>query len=149
MAAIQAARQGCQVLVVDKGLVGRSGCTVTAEQLAALVPGQVQGDSPEQHYRDTLNAGRGLCRPELARLLAEEAFQRVREFEKKTGCGSKKGCGRDLFSLGLRHGKMRSLRGSGRRQAGFGLSARACKQGTDRGTAGRIPGHKGSENGFR
>jgi fumarate reductase (CoM/CoB) subunit A len=81
MAAIQAAKEGCQVLLIDKGLPGRSGCTVMAEQLAAVVPEQIEGDSPEQHYRDTLEAGRGLCRPKLVRLLVEEVFQRVRELE--------------------------------------------------------------------
>jgi fumarate reductase (CoM/CoB) subunit A len=80
-AAIQAAREGCRVLLADRQLIGRSGCTVMAEQLAAVVPGQVEGDSPERHYRDTLEAGRGLCRPELVRLLVEEVFQRVSELE--------------------------------------------------------------------
>jgi fumarate reductase (CoM/CoB) subunit A len=81
MAAIRAAQEGCPVLLIDKQLPGRSGCTVMAEQLAAVVPGQIEGDSPEQHYRDTLEAGRGLCRPEMVRPLVEEIFQRVRELE--------------------------------------------------------------------
>lgn len=80
-AAIQAAKEGCQVLLIDKGLLGQSGCTVMAEQLATVVPGQVEGDSPEQHFRDTLEAGRGLCRPELVRPLVEEVFRRIRELE--------------------------------------------------------------------
>jgi succinate dehydrogenase/fumarate reductase flavoprotein subunit len=81
MAAIRAAQEGCRVLLADKQLIGRGGCTVMAEQLAAVVPSQIPGDSPEQHYRDTLEAGRGLCRPELVRILAEEVFERVRELE--------------------------------------------------------------------
>jgi len=80
-AAIRAVKEGCRVLLIDKQLLGRSGCTVMAEQLAAVVPGRIEGDSPEQHYRDTLAAGKGLCTPKLVRLLVEEVFQRVRELE--------------------------------------------------------------------
>jgi succinate dehydrogenase/fumarate reductase flavoprotein subunit len=81
MASIQAAREGARVFLADKGLAGRSGCTVMAEQIAAVVPGRVAGDSPQRHFQDTLEAGQGLCRPELARLLAEEALARLRELE--------------------------------------------------------------------
>jgi fumarate reductase (CoM/CoB) subunit A len=71
-AAIEAARSGCSVLVLDKGLAGRSGCSVSAEQIAAVIPGVAAGDSPEVHYRDTLAAGQGLNDTRLARIMVEE-----------------------------------------------------------------------------
>ena len=72
-AAIEAARAGCSVLVLDKGLAGRSGASVSAEQIAAVIPGAAEGDSPEVHYRDTLASGQGLNDPRLARVMVEEA----------------------------------------------------------------------------
>jgi fumarate reductase (CoM/CoB) subunit A len=72
-AAIEAARSGCSVLVLDKGLAGRSGSSVSAEQIAAVIPGAAAGDSPEVHYRDTLAAGQGLNDTRLARIMVEEA----------------------------------------------------------------------------
>ena len=71
-AAIEAARSGCSVLVLDKGLAGRSGCSVSAEQIAAVIPGAAAGDSPEAHYRDTLAAGQGLNDARLVRIMVEE-----------------------------------------------------------------------------
>ncbi|KGN89987.1 aspartate oxidase [Porphyromonas crevioricanis] len=37
------------------------------------------GDTPYEHYRDTIEAGRGLCKPEAVRMLAEEAPERIEE----------------------------------------------------------------------
>jgi fumarate reductase (CoM/CoB) subunit A len=72
-AAIEAARAGCSVLLLDKGLAGRSGCSVSAEQIAAVIPGAAEGDSPDVHYRDTLASGQGLNDPRLVRIMVEEA----------------------------------------------------------------------------
>ncbi|RKX79080.1 MAG: fumarate reductase/succinate dehydrogenase flavoprotein subunit [Spirochaetes bacterium] len=80
--AIEAARRGRSVLLADKGLAGKSGCTVTAEQIAAVIPGMIRGDSAEIHYRDTLEAGKGLSDPALVRIMTEEAHRCIEKLER-------------------------------------------------------------------
>jgi succinate dehydrogenase / fumarate reductase, flavoprotein subunit len=71
-AAIEAARGGCQVLLVDRSLIGRGGATVMAQMTVAVALGSETDDHWRFHYADTLAAGRGLCNAPLARLLCEE-----------------------------------------------------------------------------
>ncbi|PZW50498.1 succinate dehydrogenase / fumarate reductase flavoprotein subunit/fumarate reductase flavoprotein subunit [Humitalea rosea] len=85
-AAIEAARQGAQVLLLDRSLIGRGGATVMAQMTVAVALGTEQPDDPAFHLRDTLAAGRGLCDPALARLLCEEGVEVIQEMDAwKTG----------------------------------------------------------------
>ncbi len=78
-AAIYAARHGAQVILLDKNVVGRGGASIMAQMTCASALGEVEPDSPELHFKDTLDAGRGLCNQSLAALLCEGSPQRIRE----------------------------------------------------------------------
>jgi len=80
-AAIEAARSGAQVLLVDRSLIGRSGATVMAQMTVAVAVGEEVPDHWEHHLADTLAAGRGLCDPALARLLCEAGPECIREMD--------------------------------------------------------------------
>ncbi|MGH7809054.1 MAG: FAD-dependent oxidoreductase, partial [Candidatus Binatia bacterium] len=80
-AAIAAARSGASVLLVDKGQVGRGGATIMAQMTVAVALGEQEPDSVDLHFKDTLNAGRGLCNEDLAQLLCQEGPVRIREME--------------------------------------------------------------------
>src|ERR1700719_2594117 len=80
-AAIEAARQGCRVLLVDRSLIGRGGATVMAQMTVAAALGSETPDTWTHHYADTLTAGRGLCAEPLARLLCEEGPACIREMD--------------------------------------------------------------------
>ena len=78
-AALYAARQGARVILLDKNVVGRGGATIMAQMTCASALGEAEPDSPELHFQDTLEAGRGLCDESLAALLCEGSPQRIRE----------------------------------------------------------------------
>src|SRR6202008_1087531 len=67
-AAIEAARQGARVMLIDRSLIGRGGATVMAQMTVAVALGAQTPDHWSHHYADTLTAGRGLCAEPLARL---------------------------------------------------------------------------------
>jgi succinate dehydrogenase/fumarate reductase flavoprotein subunit len=80
-AAIVAARAGCDVLLVDRSLVGRGGATVMAQMTVAAALGAQVPDHWRHHLDDTLAAGRGLCDEALARLLCEDAADCIGEMD--------------------------------------------------------------------
>ncbi|MBV8753003.1 MAG: FAD-binding protein [Hyphomicrobiales bacterium] len=80
-AAIDAARQGARVLLIDRSLIGRGGATVMAQMTVAVALGAQTPDHWSHHYADTLAAGRGLCAEPLARLLCEEGPDCIREMD--------------------------------------------------------------------
>lgn len=80
-AAVSAARNGADVVLVDKSLIGRGGATIMAQMTVAAAVGEQEPDHWTHHLRDTLEAGRGLCNEELAAILCEEAPIRIREME--------------------------------------------------------------------
>ena len=80
-AAIAAAGQGCDVLLLDKSLVGRSGATVMAQMTVAAAIGHEEPDDWSFHFNDTAAAGRGLVHEPLARLLCREAPKRILEMD--------------------------------------------------------------------
>ncbi|MDP2327194.1 MAG: L-aspartate oxidase [Dehalococcoidia bacterium] len=73
-AAIQAKEAGARVLVVTKGGIGEASTRYAQGGIAAAVG---EGDSPEEHLRDTLDAGAGLVDEEAARILVFEAADRI------------------------------------------------------------------------
>jgi succinate dehydrogenase / fumarate reductase flavoprotein subunit len=80
-AAIEAARNGANVLLADRSLIGRGGATVMAQMTVAVALGEETPDTWQHHYADTIAAGRGLCDEALARLLCEDAPDCIRELD--------------------------------------------------------------------
>ncbi len=80
-AAIEAQRRGASVLLVDRSLIGRGGATVMAQMTVAAAVGGACPDHWEHHYADTLRAGRGLCEPELARIVCEQGIGCIEEMD--------------------------------------------------------------------
>jgi succinate dehydrogenase/fumarate reductase flavoprotein subunit len=79
--AIEAARAGCRVLLIDRSLIGRGGATVMAQMTVAAALGSEVPDHWFHHFEDTVRAGRSLCDPALARLLCEEGPECVGQME--------------------------------------------------------------------
>src|SRR5262247_1978651 len=79
--AIEAARAGCRVLLIDRSLVGRGGATVMAQMTVAVALGSEVPDHWSHHFDDTVRAGRGLCDEVLARLLCEQGPECIREMD--------------------------------------------------------------------
>jgi len=80
-AAIEAARGGMRVLLLDRSLIGRGGATVMAQMTVAVALGSETPDHFSDHLKDTLEAGRGLCDERLAHLLCEDAPGCIREMD--------------------------------------------------------------------
>jgi succinate dehydrogenase/fumarate reductase flavoprotein subunit len=80
-ASIEAARAGCQVLLIDRSLIGRGGATVMAQMTVAVALGAEAPDHWSHHLHDTLTAGRGLCNEPLSRLLCEEGPACIKEMD--------------------------------------------------------------------
>src|SRR5262245_46275964 len=80
-AAIEAARAGASVFLVDRSLIGRGGATVMAQMTVAVALGAETPDDPRHHLDDTLAAGRGLCSEPLSRLLCEQGPECILELE--------------------------------------------------------------------
>src|SRR5215831_5729945 len=80
-AAIEAARAGAGVFLVDRSLIGRGGATVMAQMTVAVALGSETPDHWSHHYDDTLEAGRGLCDERLARLLCEDGPDCIRQMD--------------------------------------------------------------------
>ena len=80
-AAIEAARNDAHVLLADRSLIGRGGATVMAQMTVACALGEETPDNWQNHYDDTIAAGRGLCDEKLAQLLCEDAPDCIRELD--------------------------------------------------------------------
>ncbi|SVD81155.1 uncharacterized protein METZ01_LOCUS434009, partial [marine metagenome] len=91
-AAISATRNGAQVILADKSLIGRGGATIMAQMTTAAALAEEVPDHWTKHLEDTLEAGRGLCNEELSAILCEEAIVRIREMDDwKVGWARKDG----------------------------------------------------------
>ena len=79
-AALAAAEEGSQVILTNKGPVGKSGITLTAAggMQAPFHP----DDSAEQYYQDSVKYGYGLGDKNLIRLLADDARARALDVER-------------------------------------------------------------------
>jgi len=80
-AALSAAASGAQVILVDKNMVGRGGATIMAQMTVAAALAEQEPDSWQEHYSDTLTAGRSLCDPVLAEIVCRQAPERIREMD--------------------------------------------------------------------
>jgi succinate dehydrogenase / fumarate reductase, flavoprotein subunit len=81
-AAIAAAHNGASVILADKSQVGRGGATIMAQMTVAAALGEQEPDSVALHFKDILQAGRGLCNEKLAALVCDHAPARLREMER-------------------------------------------------------------------
>ncbi|HEX6116288.1 MAG TPA: FAD-dependent oxidoreductase [Solirubrobacterales bacterium] len=68
--AIEAAERGARACIVSRKPLSESASYWAQGGLAAAL---APDDSPERHAEDTLNAGRGLCRPSAVEVLVREA----------------------------------------------------------------------------
>jgi succinate dehydrogenase/fumarate reductase flavoprotein subunit len=80
-AAIEAARGGARVFMIDRSLIGRGGATIMAQMTVAAALGEEVPDAPRHHYDDTIAAGRGLCVEKLAQLLCQDAPACIHELD--------------------------------------------------------------------
>ena len=80
-AAIWAKKAGASsVAIVEKGIIGASGCTVMGTYSCCAALGYSDPrDHPQVHYEDTFKAGAEIGDPELVRIYVEEAPARVLE----------------------------------------------------------------------
>jgi L-aspartate oxidase len=78
-AALIAAEQGADVIVLSKGSLFSSNSYLAQGGVAAAVGSD---DTPELHAVDTLAAGRGLCRESAVRLLTADAPARITDLER-------------------------------------------------------------------
>ncbi len=107
-AAIEAARAGCQVMLIDRSLIGRGGATVMAQMTVAVALAAQGPDHWSYHYQDTLTAGRGLCNDSLARLLCEEAAACIQEMD-AWGVGWARKDGRIMTAFAPGHDRPRCV----------------------------------------
>ncbi len=75
-AAIEASNHG-KVIVLNKGWGNESNSSFAQGGIAAALKEDVE--AIQSHFQDTIEAGKGLCRPEAVRVLVEEGPQRIRE----------------------------------------------------------------------
>lgn len=85
-AAIEAKKHNVDVLVVVKGLFGRSGCTVMAEGGYNAAFGFIDKEDNEQyHFEDTVKGGRYLNNQKLVEILVSQAKIRIIDLERFGG----------------------------------------------------------------
>lgn len=72
--ALQASERGASAVIVTKGAIDEANTRYAQGGIAAAID---EHDSPEQHLRDTIEAGAGLVDEEAARVLCTEAPGRV------------------------------------------------------------------------
>ena len=78
-AAAEARRQGAQVILLDKSMVGRGGATIMAQMTVAAAVGHAEEDSWDLHYHDTIASGRGISNEPLAALMCQDGPARILE----------------------------------------------------------------------
>jgi len=78
-AAVEAKRKGVNVVLVCKGLLGRSGCSIVSGALFAVA--LHEDDSSSIHFKDTVVNGGFLNNRRLVEILAKEGDRRVLELE--------------------------------------------------------------------
>ena len=72
--AIEAASSGWKVIIATKDKPRESNTEYAQGGIAAALG---EGDSPSQHFEDTLEAGDGLCNAEAVKVLVEEGPREV------------------------------------------------------------------------
>ncbi|WP_176223952.1 L-aspartate oxidase [Thalassobacillus devorans] len=78
-ASVYAAESSQQILVIDKGAIGRSGSTVGAVQIASLGSWSHREDSLDAYQQDIRESGRGLSSPVLTDVLVQDISARLED----------------------------------------------------------------------
>ncbi len=114
-AALAAERAGARTAIVLKGKLGKSGSSAIAGGGLAAVLGisDVQEDSPERHFVDTLAAGDFVNDPDLVRQLVLRAPQAIRELQELGAEFVRKPAGEIEVFLAPAHSCRRSVRVAG------------------------------------
>jgi L-aspartate oxidase len=121
--ALRAADRGARTCVVARKPLSESASFHAQGGLAAAL---ADDDSPERHIEDTLNAGRGACRPDAVEILAREAPGAVAELQRLGVRFDLDGDGR--LALGLEGGhSARRIVHAGGSQTGRALTARLAE----------------------
>jgi len=82
-AALSATNAGVDVAIVEKGIFGRSGCTVLgAYSCNAALGYKDPRDNPEIHFEDTVQEGKYINDQKLVEIYTKEAPKRVLELQK-------------------------------------------------------------------
>ncbi|MFP7754162.1 L-aspartate oxidase [Thermodesulfobacteriota bacterium B35] len=90
----------CRVTMVTKKAKADTATNLAQGGIAAVLSSE---DSPEDHIRDTLRSGDGLCNEEIVRLVVNDGPARVRELV-ELGVRFKRGKGGEEFDLGMEGG---------------------------------------------
>jgi len=81
-AAVEAHDAGARVLIVSKGIVGKSGLTQTAVTGFQVALGNADSrDNPSVHFEDSMRGSYGLADPELVKIFTDEASEAVEDIE--------------------------------------------------------------------
>lgn len=78
-AALEAAGRGAAVTLITKGSLRTSNSFMAQGGIASAIG---PGDSPDQHFADTVTAGRGLCDPAAVSVLVTEGIDRIGDLER-------------------------------------------------------------------
>lgn len=78
--ALEAADAGATVCLISRKQLSESSSFWAQGGLAAAI---AEDDSPDRHAEDTLNAGRGLCKPEIVEILVEGAPRAVEALQSR------------------------------------------------------------------
>jgi succinate dehydrogenase/fumarate reductase flavoprotein subunit len=82
MAALEAAKHGASVVLVDKGRLGRSGSSPTSGGVPQAAFGHVDPrDNKEIHFKDTIVEGEFIPHQKIVRAIVNEVTDRVLELE--------------------------------------------------------------------
>ena len=80
LAAIHAANMGAKVMIVEKGVFGKSGCTILGGYSCNVALGFADSrDTPRVHFEDTVREGKFINDQALVDIYTREAPARVRE----------------------------------------------------------------------
>ena len=83
-AALEAQKENSEVIMIQKGKLGKSGTTACdASELAGYAAADGAADpkdNPEVHFEDIMNAAMGTCDKNLVKILVEEAPASIEEF---------------------------------------------------------------------
>jgi L-aspartate oxidase len=121
--ALSTAERGARVSLISRKPLSESASFWAQGGLAAAL---AEDDSPERHAEDTLNAGRGACRPAAVEILAREAPGAVAELQRLGVRFDTEEDGR--LALGLEGGhSARRIVHSGGSQTGRALTGRLAE----------------------
>ncbi len=82
LAALGANKKGCNVVAIDKGIIGNDCSTVGAKQIAATGIWSKNGDGPDIHFEDTIKAGCYLNNEKLVRVLVDRLERVINDLDK-------------------------------------------------------------------